>query len=89
VILICPESVRWVNDAGQILVIDERRGVTHTLRGVEAAVWDWLTLAYPYPALVEMLAALLTLPSDQSAERLGDILAAWQTAGLLEPKEKE
>lgn len=88
-ILICPETVRWVNDAGQILVIDEQRGVTHTLRGVEAAVWDWLTLAYPYPVLVEMLAALLALSPGEAAARLEAILAAWQTAGLLEVETKE
>ncbi len=84
--LICPDHVRWVNDAGQILVIDERRGVLHTLRGAEAAVWDWLALAYPSPALVEMLAALLALPPGEAAARLEAILAAWRSAGLLEPE---
>ncbi len=88
-ILTCPENVRWVNDAGQILVIDEGRGVLHTLRGDEAAVWDWLALAYPYPALVEMLAALLALSPGEAAARLEAILAVWQTAGLLEPAGKE
>jgi hypothetical protein len=87
--LVCPETVRWVNDAGQILVIDEQRGVTHRLRGDEAALWNWLTLAYPYPALVEMLAALLAQPPDAATARLEAMLAAWQTAGLLEAQEKE
>jgi hypothetical protein len=89
VILVCPETLRWVNDAGQILVIDERRGVTHTLGGDEAAVWDWLTLAYPYPTLVEMLAVLLAQSSNVAAARLEAILAGWQAAGLLELREKE
>jgi phosphomannomutase len=31
--------MRWVEDADRVIVVDEREGETHILRGVEAAVW--------------------------------------------------
>jgi hypothetical protein len=61
-VLTCPPSVRWVKDADQILVVNERRGTSVALRGAEAAIWDWLTLRYPYPTLVNLLAALQATP---------------------------
>jgi len=84
VVFSCPEAVRWVEDADRVLVVDDRSGETHTLRGAEAAVWGWLTLAYPYPKLVRLLAALLVLSSADAEQRLVAILQDWRAAGLLQ-----
>ena len=84
VVFACPESMRWVEDADRVIVVDEREGETHILRGVEAAVWGWLTLAYPYPKLVQLLAALLVLSSADAEQRLVAILQDWRAAGLLQ-----
>jgi hypothetical protein len=84
VILACPTSIRWVKDADQILVVEERRGRLVVLRGAEAAVWDWLTLRYSYPQLVNLLAALQAIPGDEAESLLIEMLSAWQSSDLLE-----
>jgi len=84
VVFSCPESVRWVEDADRVIVVDKREGETHMLRGAEAAVWGWLTLAYPYPKLVRLLAALLARSTADAEQRLAAILQDWCAAGLLQ-----
>ena len=78
------EVIQWVQDAGHVIVVDERRGEVHVLSGAEATVWGWLTLTYPYPKLIRLLAALLRLPLDEAEQRLVAILQNWRAAGLLE-----
>ncbi|MBP7694549.1 MAG: hypothetical protein KA764_21690 [Anaerolineales bacterium] len=85
--LTSPLSVRWVVDAGQVLVVDERRGTVHCLRGVEMAVWNWLTLAYPYPRLVVLLAESLAVSPAAAEAQLAALLRGWQAAGVLEVQE--
>jgi hypothetical protein len=87
VVLTCPASIRWVKDADQILVVDEQRGIQVVLRGRDAAIWDWLTLMYSYPRLVNLLAVLQAIPADEAERQLMDVLSAWQSSGLLETGE--
>ncbi len=84
VALSSPDAVRWVKDADQILVVDEHSGNVHRLFGLEAAVWSWLTLGYPYPRLVRLTAALLSLAPAEAEPHLARCLTDWQVAGLLE-----
>ena len=55
----------------------------YELRGVEAAIWSWLTLSYARTDLVRLSAHLLGLPEPAAASRLDAILTGWQTLGLL------
>lgn len=87
-VLSTPESLRWVKEAASILLVDEHRRKTYTLRGTEAAVWSWLTLAYPYPKLVTLTAALLALPPEEAEQQLQSLLAKWYADGILEKKER-
>jgi hypothetical protein len=80
-------SLRWVKEASSILLVDEQRHKTYTLQGIEAAVWSWLTLAYPYPKLVTLTAALLALPPEEAEQQLWALLAKWHSDGILEKKE--
>jgi hypothetical protein len=87
VVLTCPAPVWWVKDADQILVVDEQKGTLVILRGLEAVIWDWLTLMYSYPRLVNLLAALRVVPADEAERQLIDVLSAWQSIGLLQRDE--
>ena len=88
VALTCPETVAWVKDADCIIVVNERRGESHILRGEEAALWSWLMLAYPYPKLARLLAELLALPPAEAKRQLAVFLQGWRIAGLLEEAER-
>ncbi len=88
VVFFTPDSLRWVKEASSILLIDEQCHKTYTLQGTEAAVWSWLTLAYPYPKLVTLLAGLLVLPPEEAEQQLQTLLLKWHTDGVLEKKER-
>lgn len=85
--LISPASVRWVVESDCVLVVDERRGVAHTLRGPEMAVWNWLALNYTYSQVADWLARSLAVAPAEAEVRLGAIVQGWRAAGLLEPHE--
>jgi hypothetical protein len=84
---ICPANIQWVRDAQQILLVDERSGQVHALQGVDAAIWSWLALAYPYPKVIGFLSLLLGVPVGEAEQRLATILQAWREAGLLDAEE--
>jgi hypothetical protein len=80
-----PETVRWVNDGGVILVVDERRQSCHRLEGEEAAVWSWLTLSYSTEKISALLSAAKGISPAEAEESLGRILRKWSDAELLAP----
>jgi len=81
-ILVTPPHIRWVVDARKTIVINEQTGEAHLLTGIEAAVWSWLSLAYPYSKLVSMMTAFLRC--EDAELRLNDLLQSWYAAGILE-----
>ncbi|NWF69125.1 MAG: hypothetical protein HXY40_08565 [Chloroflexi bacterium] len=79
-----PAHLRWLQDAGQLLVVDEKARRAHVLRGHEAALWTWFTLGYSYDKALHLLAAALKCPPAQAEAALRELLHSWQTLGLLE-----
>jgi hypothetical protein len=82
-VLISPHPLIWVKDREQIIIIDEQSQEIYALYHVEAAVWSWLTLAYSYPRIVELLAAMLGIPCPEAEHRLQIMVQNWQKAGIL------
>lgn len=87
-IYLSPAGIRWVKDAEQVIVVDEQTERVHFLRGMEAVVWIWLSLAYAYPKLLNLMAALLALPVGEVEPKLLSLLQHWQQAGLLTIQEQ-
>lgn len=83
-VLVGPAAVSWVVDADSIIVVTGQGREAHVLRGVEAAVWSWLSLSYPHPALVRLIAAQVAIPPADADRRLRAILGDWRARGLLE-----
>ncbi len=82
--LACPEPISWVKDSAGILVVDERREEVHVLRGLECAVWSWLSLEYSFSDLLALVAELLGASEKEAQQRLVELLQTWMSAGLLE-----
>ena len=81
--VICAEDVYWVKDAGHTRLVVERTGDSHVLYNTDAMVWDWLTLTYPYPKVVAMLAEALDVSPQEADERLCVFLAKLSEMGIL------
>jgi hypothetical protein len=74
----------WVNDAGGVLVVNERTGASYWLTGTEAALWRWLHQGYSGAEVLHLYSALLNLSTPQGGAQLQSTLRSWVEMGLLE-----
>ena len=81
----CAPSIVWVKDSGQTILVERESERWWIIRGVEAVVWDLLTLNYPFQGIVRFLAVMLEIPLDEAMGNLWAILREWGDAGILLP----
>jgi hypothetical protein len=86
---ITPASIRWCQDSSRILVIDEGANLAVSLTGLEAALWKWLGLAYPYQDVAAFAQAYLNLPAEETQSRLSQVFTQWIELGILAPEGEE
>lgn len=85
----CAPTLVWVKDVSQTLLVDPNRELFLILKGVEAAIWDWLVLAYPYEKIIRFLALLPGGSPEEAAGQLRAVLCAWQQAGIIQVEGEE
>ena len=86
-IYFCPAGVEWVKNTDGILVVQGNQGRSYLLTGLESALWSWMSLSYPYPRLVSMLAELAGISRLAAGRKLMQILEDWRGKGILEERE--
>lgn len=80
----CAPDITWVRDAGQVLLVDADKGLSRSLRGVEAAIWDFLTLGYRYAKIIRFLSVILKVSKDEAKRTLVATLRGWQDEGIVQ-----
>jgi len=85
-VLSCAPDILWVRDADQVLAIDPETDQAWSLRGIEAALWDWLVMGYPYARLVHLVSLALGVPQDVAEQETLGHLSRWESQGLLHAK---
>jgi len=80
----CTPAITWVKDADQILLIDAEREQFWFIQGVEAVIWDFLALAYPYEKIVHFLSLMHSTSTDEAEETLHLALCGWRRAGIVQ-----
>lgn len=80
----CSPSIIWVKDTNQTLVVDRETGQSWALRGVEAVVWDLLTIGYSYQRIVPMLSLILSLSTEEAEYTLAGVLRKWRDASIVQ-----
>lgn len=83
-VLVVPEHICWVQDANQILIVDERAKHTYSLQGIEAVLWSWLSCDYKFEKIMAMLAVLLNINREDTERFSSDVLKKWLESGILE-----
>jgi len=81
--LATPASIRWCQDTGRVLVIDEQTGLAASLTGLDAAAWKWFGLSYQYADVLKLAQVFLGLPEEETRARLNQTLTRWVELGLL------
>jgi hypothetical protein len=81
----CAPAIVWVKDSGQTILVESENERYWIIRGVEAMVWDLLTLNYTFEGIVRFLSVMLKTPVDEATGALRAILQNWENAGILLP----
>lgn len=81
----CAPAIVWVKDSGQTILVESESERCWIMRGVEAMVWDLLTLNYTFEGIVHFLSVMLEIPVDKASGDLWAILQGWEDAGILLP----
>ena len=81
--LVSPPAVHWVQDAGQVLVVNEDTGSAVSLPGFEAAVWKWFSLSYNHADVLAFLREAIDRPEEEARLLLDQCITRWVGLGLL------
>jgi hypothetical protein len=80
----CAPHVVWTRDVDRVLLVDSEGERAWELDGLEAAIWDWLAMGYPYDKVVDFVSLVLACSQDEAGKTLEAALDAWRQAGLVE-----
>lgn len=80
----CSPCIIWVKDVHQTLVVDREAGRSWALHGIEAVVWDLLTVGYSYRRIVPMLSLILSLSVEEAEHILAGVLRRWSDASIVQ-----
>ena len=78
--------ISWVVDRMKTILVHESTGKVSILQGIQAAVWSWLNLGYPYPILLEFIACLSKVSPSVAQVELDQMLIEWQGLGFVDRK---
>jgi len=79
----CSQSIVWVKDAEQTLLMDKETGQSWAIRGAEAVVWDLLAVGRSHQGIVPLLSLILSLSTDETESTLAGLLREWREAGIV------
>jgi len=79
----CSPSITWVKDSDQTILVEEEKGQSWSIHGVEAVIWDLLTLHYSLGRIVRFLSVLLNGSKDEAIESLLVAIQRWEEAGII------
>jgi len=81
--ILLTSDLHWARDLDRTILVSDESGRSFILRGLEAIVWSWLTLAFPYSKIASLLSTILESPISEAEFRLNVILRQWVENGLL------
>lgn len=79
----CAPTIAWVKDATQTILVEEDKGRSWSLQGLEAVIWDLLALGYSLEKITCFLSVLLGSSGEEAEEELFAILHKWEKAGVV------
>ncbi len=77
-------SILYVVEADQTRLIDQKRGLSWSLQGLEAILWDFLTSGYSYQKTIHFISLWPNLPGTDAEEVMLTMLDDWCNQGILE-----
>jgi hypothetical protein len=81
-----PAWIQWCVDAKQVIVVDQSIGKSFTLRGLQASIWNWLTLGYERSRITEFVSITQNQTLVKSDQLVVSTVSDWIANGLLVEK---
>ena len=81
--LIKGEGILSVRDQAGTFVIDHERRIYWLLTGLEADIWDWFNLNYPFEEIVCFTARYLDVSDNTAKDHVFEVLHKWFSSGIL------
>jgi hypothetical protein len=81
------EKVYWVTDQDCTLVVNETRGETHRLAGLEQVIWDCLILGYGAQKMKTLIEKMGMVEAGAVDREMISIFREWERKGLVEIEE--
>lgn len=79
----CAPDIAWVKDDGLTLLVHQGGACSWRLNGAEVAIWDLLSLAYPFQKMVRFLSVLLACTPEDARGILVATLGEWEQKGIV------
>jgi hypothetical protein len=79
----CAPAVAWVKDTDHTILVEEEKRQAWCLQGMEATVWDLLTLNYTAAGIAGFLAVLWGGSVEEARKALVSVLQDWESAGIV------
>jgi hypothetical protein len=79
----CAPTITWVKDANQVIVIEGRGARCWSLQGIEAIIWDLLSLNYGFARMVDLLAELSEGSRENAVTTLLTTMRHWEEEGIV------
>lgn len=83
----CVSNIVWVKDKNGVFLVDPKADRSWSMNGIDAAIWDWLTLGYRHEQAVFLLSLILRVPEDEARQVICETLYRWQRMGIVEQTE--
>ena len=81
-----PAWIQWCVDARQVTIIDRACAKAYVLSGLQAAAWNWFTLGYSRPKVIEMVSSAGPQSLAAADVLVRSMISDWMANGLLEEK---
>ena len=79
----CREDILWAKDYDNIVIISLAQNVAHTLEGVEATIWEYLTLGYSQSKLTTQLSSIFSISPELASTTIVKTLISWEKKDLV------
>ncbi|MFQ5611375.1 MAG: hypothetical protein ACE5H9_04500 [Anaerolineae bacterium] len=77
-------SLLQVVETDRIRLIDEERGLSWSLRGIEATIWDLLAAGYPLQKILHFVSLWPDMVAGDAEGAVLSALESWHKRGLVE-----
>ena len=79
----CTPSIVWLRDKDAVFLVDPEQDRSWSIKGTDAAIWDWLTLGHCCERTAILLSLILRISEDEARQVICETLHRWQGMGIV------